>query len=241
MEGRTLDNHQNGEIVFVETDSTGGDFNDQPTPCTIKVSIKKKCENLLGIYKMYRDEKKRRAEEARVIAAKERAEKAARAAMEKAEKAAKEKAMLEEAAKKIAASKLTTSKLLPRKKPTVSSDDEDASVHVPPVCRKPLAVGGGGAAQQPTTARQPTTAQQPKEEEEEEEPLSPSMPVLYSIPTFTTTSHQPQQPQPQPQQLFSIIDMKEMLRMSLSLMSPENAQRHKEQVKVKYGFDDTTI
>jgi hypothetical protein len=241
MEGRTLDNHQNGEIVFVETDSTGGDFNDQPTPCTIKVSIKKKCENLLGIYKMYRDEKKRRAEEARVIAAKERAEKAARAAMEKAEKAAKEKAMLEEAAKKIAASKLTTSKLLPRKKPTVSSDDEDASVHVPvPVSRKPLAVGGGGAARQHTTAQQPT-AQQPKEEEEEEEPLSPSMPVLYSIPTFTTTSHQPQQPQPQPQQLFSIIDMKEMLRMSLSLMSPENAQRHKEQVKVKYGFDDTTI
>jgi hypothetical protein len=58
MEGRTLDNHQNGEIVFIETDSTGGDFNDQPTPCTIKVSIKKKCENLLGIYKMYRDEKK---------------------------------------------------------------------------------------------------------------------------------------------------------------------------------------
>jgi hypothetical protein len=138
--------------------------------------------------------------------------------------------MLEEAAKKIAASKLTTSKLLPRKKPTVSSDDEDASVHVPvPVCRKPLAVGGGGAAQQPTTA------QQPKEEEEEEEPLSPSMPVLYSNPTFPTTYQQPQQ------QLFSIIDMKEMLRMSLSLMSPENAQRHKEQVKVKYGFDDTTI
>jgi hypothetical protein len=236
MEGRTLDNHQNGEIVFVETDSTGGDFNDQPTPCTIKVSIKKKCENLLGIYQMYRDEKKRHAEEARVIAAKERAEKAARAAMEKAEKAAKERAILEEAAKKIAASKLTTSKLLPRKKPTVSSDDEDASVPIPvPVCRKPLAVGGGGAAQQPTTARQPTTAQQPKEEEEEEEPLSPSMPVLYSNPTFPTTSQQPQQ------QLFSVVDMKEMLRMSLALMSPENAQRHKAQVMVKYGFDDTTI
>ena len=232
MEGRTLDNHQNGEIVFVETDSTGGDFNDQPTPCTIKVSIKKKCENLLGIYQMYRDEKKRHAEEARVIAAKERAEKAARTATEKAEKAAKERAMLEEAAKKIAASKLTTSKLLPLKKPIVSSDDEDASVPVPvPVCRKPLAVGGGGAAQ---PAAQPTTAQQPKEEEEEEEPLSPSMPVLYSNPTFPTTSQHPQQ-------LFSVIDMKEMLRMSLSLMSPENAQRHKEQVKAKYGFDDTTI
>ena len=183
---------------------------------------------------MYRDEKKRHAEEARVIAAKERAEKAARAAMEKAEKAAKEKAMLEEAAKKIAASKLTTSKLLPRKKPTVSSDDEDASVHVPvPICRKPPAVGGGGAARQPTTAQQPTS-QQPKEEEEEEEPLSPSMPVLYSNPTFPTTSQQPQQ-------LFSVIDMKEMLRMSLALMSPENAQRYKAQVMVKYGFDDTTI
>ena len=238
MEGRTLDNHQNGEIVFVETDSTGGDFNDQPTPCTIKVSIKKKCENLLGIYQMYRDEKKRHTEEARVKAAKERAEKAAIAAKEKAEKAAaqaaKERAILEEAAKKIAASKLTSSKLLPRKKPILSSDDEDASVHVPvPVCRKPLAVGGGGAARQPTTAQQPT-AQQPKEKEEEEEPLSPSMPVLYSNPTFPTTSQQPQQ-------LFSVIDMKEMLRMSLALMSPENAQRYKAQVMVKYGFDDTTI
>ena len=233
MEGRTLDNHQNGEIVFVETDSTGGDFNDQPTPCTIKVSIKKKCENLLGIYQMYRDEKKRHAEEARVIAAKERAEKAARTATEKAEKAAKEKAMLEEAAKKIAASKLTTSKLLPLKKPIVSSDDEDASVPVPvpvsvpvpvPVSTKMAAAGGGGASQ--------PAAQQPKEEEEE--PLSPSMPVLYSNPTFPTTSQQPQQ-------LFSVIDMKEMLRMSLALMSPENAQRHKAQVMVKYGFDDTTI
>ena len=240
MEGRTLDNHQNGEIVFVETDSTGGDFNDQPTPCTIKVSIKKKCENLLGIYQMYRDEKKRHAEEARVIAAKERAEKAARTATEKAEKAAiaatqaaKERAMLEEAAKKIAASKLTTSKLLPLKKPIVSSDDEDASVPVPvpvsvpvpvPVSTKMAAAGGGGASQ--------PAAQQPKEEEEE--PLSPSMPVLYSIPTFPTTSQQPQQ-------LFSVIDMKEMLRMSLALMSPENAQRHKAQVMVKYGFDDTTI
>ena len=45
----------------------------------------------------------------------------------------------------------------------------------------------------------------------------------------------------QQQQLFSVIDMKEMLRMSLALMSPENAQRHKSQVKAKYGFDDTTI
>ena len=182
---------------------------------------------------MYRDEKKRHAEEARVIAAKERAEKAARTATEKAEKAAKEKAMLEEAAKKIAASKLTTSKLLPLKKPIVSSDDEDASVPVPvpvsvpvpvPVSTKMAAAGGGGASQ--------PAAQQPKEEEEE--PLSPSMPVLYSIPTFPTTSQQPQQ-------LFSVIDMKEMLRMSLALMSPENAQRHKAQVMVKYGFDDTTI
>jgi hypothetical protein len=233
MEGRTLDNHQNGEIVFVETDSTGGDFNDQPMPCTIKVSIKKKCENLLGIYQMYRDEKKRHTEEARVKAAKERAEKAAIAAKEKAEKAAaqaaqaaKERAILEEAAKKIAASKLTTSKLLPRKKPIVSSDDEDASVSV---SRKPLAIGGGGAAQQP--AKQ--SKEEEEEEEEEEEPLSPSMPVLYSNPTFPTTYQQ--------QQLFSVIDMKEMLRMSLALMSHENAQRHKSQVKAKYGFDDTTI
>ena len=237
MEGRTLDNHQNGEIVFVETDSTGGDFNDQPMPCTIKVSIKKKCENLLGIYQMYRDEKKRHAEEARVIAAKERAEKAARAAKEKAEKAAiaaaqaaKERAILEEAAKKIAASKLTTSKLPAQKKPIVSSDDEDASVSV---SMKPLAIGGGGAAQ--PAAQQPAkqSKEEEEEEEEEEEPLSPSMPVLYSNPTFPTTAQQ--------QQLFSVIDMKEMLRMSIALMSPENAQRHKSQVKAKYGFDDTTI
>ena len=102
----------------------------------------------------------------------------------------------------------------------MSSDDEDASVSV---SMKPLTVGGGGASQ--------PAAQQPKEEEEE--PLSPSMPVLYSNPTFPTTSQQ--------QQLFSVIDMKEMLRMSLALMSPENAQRHKAQVMVKYGFDDTTI
>ena len=237
MEGRTVHNHQNGEIVFVETDSTGGDFNHQPTPCTIKVSIKKECENLNGIYKMYRDEKKKIAEETRVKAAEEKAEKAAAQATQAAQ-AAKERSRLEEAAKKIAASKLNTSKLPPQKKPIVSSDDEDEPVIVR---RKPVAVGGGGAVQ-------PAAQQHTKQPEEE--PLSPSMPVLYINPTFSTTAHQQPQPQPQtqpqqqpqqPQQLFSVIDMKDMLRMSLALMSPENAQRHKSQVKAKYGFDDTTI
>ena len=120
----------------------------------------------------------------------------------------------------------------------MSSDDEDEPVIVR---RKPVAVGGGGAVQ-------PAAQQHTKQPEEE--PLSPSMPVLYINPTFSTTAHQQPQPQPQtqpqqqpqqPQQLFSVIDMKDMLRMSLALMSPENAQRHKSQVKAKYGFDDTTI
>jgi len=78
MEHRRHDNHQNGEFVFVDSDSTcdGGDFNDLPTPSTIKVSIVDDCKNLSGIYQMYR-EKKRVAEDAKLKAAKEKSDKEA--------------------------------------------------------------------------------------------------------------------------------------------------------------------
>lgn len=229
MEGRKLDNHQNGEVVFIDTDSTcaGGDFNDQPTPCTIKVSIKKDCENLKGIYKMYRDEKKRRAEEERAKereaarekaakAAKERAEKAEKAAIEKAEKAAKEKIMWEAIAREASAKKLAKP---PRK----------------------MEVAGGAAA----AAEQ--SSQQSQQSEEDDQPTSPSMPKLYSISTFATfpsTSPAPTPAHPAPpahpalpKSNFTVEDMKELLRMSLTLMSPENAAILKAQVKEKYGFE----
>ena len=273
MDSKILHNSDNGGIVFIDTDSTvaGGDFNDQPEPCTIKVSIKKECENLKGIYKMYRDEKKRRAEEDRIIAAKEKAEKAAkekaekaaRAAKESAEKAAKEKAMLEAVAKEVSLKK-QTKPLTTQKKPHVSSDVEDSLVSVH---RKIEVTGGGAAAQlakqsepeyEPLSPSMPvlhcvptfpdpipiSAPQLAKQSEPEYEPLSPSMPVLHCVPTFPDPipiSAPQQQQQQQQQQLFSIIDMKEMMKMSLSLMSTENAQKFKSMIKVKYGFDDTSV
>lgn len=59
MDGGDPHNSKNGEIVFLNSSSIGGDFNDQPEPATVKVSIVDGCKNLEGIYKMYRDEKKR--------------------------------------------------------------------------------------------------------------------------------------------------------------------------------------
>jgi hypothetical protein len=220
MEGRKLDNHQNGEVVFIDTDSTcaGGDFNDQPTPCTIKVSIKKDCENLKGIYKMYRDEKKRRADEERAEkaakAAKERAEKAAKAAMEKAAKEAATREAIAKAAREASAKKLAKP---PRKMEVVAATAATA--------------GGEGAA---------ASQQASQQSEEDDQPTSPSMPKLYSIPTFATfpaPAPAPPALPALPKSLFTAEDMKELLRMSLTLMSPENAAILKTQVKEKYGFE----
>jgi hypothetical protein len=234
MEGRKLDNHQNGEVVFIDTDSTcaGGDFNDQPTPCTIKVSIKKDCENLKGIYKMYRDEKKRRAEEERAEkaakAAKEKAERAAKAAMEKAAKEAATREAIAKAAREASAKKLAKP---PRRMEvaaaTATAGGEGAAGG---------GVGGGGGAQQ-------AQAQQSSQQsEEDDQPTSPSMPKLYSIPTFATfpaPAPSPATPAPPalPKSNFTAEDMKELLKMSLTLMSSENAAILKTQVKEKYGFE----
>ncbi len=236
MEGRKLDNHQNGEIVFIDTDSTGadGDFNDQPTPCTIKVSIKKECENLKGIYKIYRDEKaaKDKAEKAAKAARDkaEKAEKAARAAMEKAAKDAATREAIAKAAKEASAKKLTKS----LRKIEVAAGEGGTVAGA--------AIAGGGAQQQHS---------------EDEEPTSPSMPELYTIPTFpsqvivplaslaslasTSTAPAPAPvPVPVPQKCqFSAEDMKEMLRMSLAHITSAEAQAIlKAQVMEKYGFND---
>ena len=67
MEGRKSDHNDfNGQIVFLHSysDCPGGDFKDQPEPCTIKVSIQRECENLKGIYAMFQAEKQRLKEEA---------------------------------------------------------------------------------------------------------------------------------------------------------------------------------
>ena len=67
MEGRKADhNDLNGQIVFLHSysDCPGGDFKDQPDPCTTKVSIDENCENLKGMYAMFQAEKQRLKEEA---------------------------------------------------------------------------------------------------------------------------------------------------------------------------------
>jgi type II secretory pathway pseudopilin PulG len=67
MEGRKSDHNDfNGQIVFLHSysDCPGGDFKDQPEPCTTKVSIDENCENLKGIYAMFQAEKQRLKEEA---------------------------------------------------------------------------------------------------------------------------------------------------------------------------------
>ncbi len=246
MEGRKLDNHQNGEVVFIDTDSTcaGGDFNDQPTPCTIKVSIKKECENLKGIYKMYRDEKKRRAEEEKIEkaarAAKERADKATKAAMEKAAKDAAAREAIAKAARESLAKKLAKS-----------------------LRRMEVAGGGGEAQQQQQQASQQApqqASQQASQHSDDGEPGSPSMPELYTIPTFPTlpshvvvplaslatlASPSPSPapiPAPAPLALpkshFTAEDMKEVLRMSLTHITSADAQAIlKTQFMEKYGFD----
>ena len=246
MEGRKLDNHQNGEVVFIDTDSTcaGGDFNDQPTPCTIKVSIKKECENLKGIYKKYRDEK----------AAKDKAEKAEKAANERAEKAAK--AAMEKAAKEAAA----------REAIAKAAREASAKKLAKPPRRIEVAAGGGGEAQQ-QQQQQHQASQQSDNEEESSSPM-PRLDVII-IPTFPTFPTFPSHvieplaslaslatlasPSPSPAPIpapipapalpalpkshFTAEDMKELLRISLTLMSPENAAILKAQVKEKYGFD----
>ncbi len=66
MEGRKSDHNDfNGQIVFLHSysDCPGGDFKDQPEPCTTKVSIDENCENLKGIYAMFQAEKQRLKEE----------------------------------------------------------------------------------------------------------------------------------------------------------------------------------
>ena len=228
MDSRIGHNSQNGGCVFIKTDSSRGDFNDQPEPSTIKVSIVDKCKNLEGIYKMYRDEKKKRAEEARVVAAaaaKEKAamEKAAKetAAKEKTEKEKvakelKEKIALQELAKKIAASK---SRHEPKSVSTASSGG----------------VAGGGVV---SMIQKIST----------DEPVSPSMPELQCIPSFPTLPTLPPTPTPTPTQSanlmihpkthFTAADMKELLQMSLTLMSPETAAIFKIQVRNKYGLED---
>ena len=96
MEGRKPDNHQNGEFVIISTSSHGGDFNDLPVSSTTKVSVKDNCENLAGIYQHYLDEKKRRIEETKAKAAKERTERLAK------EKLAREQAAAKAGAKNVA-------------------------------------------------------------------------------------------------------------------------------------------
>jgi hypothetical protein len=67
MEGRKADhNDLNGQIVFLHSysDCPGGDFKDQPEPCTTKVSIDENCENLKGMYAIFQAEKQRLKEEA---------------------------------------------------------------------------------------------------------------------------------------------------------------------------------
>jgi hypothetical protein len=221
MEGRKLDNHQNGEVVFIDTDSTcaGGDFNDQPTPCTIKVSIKKDCENLKGIYKMYRDEKKRRAEEERAEkaakAANERAEKAAKAAMEKAAKEAATREAIAKAAREASAKKLAK----PPRRMEVAAATATATATA--------GEGGAAASQQ--------ASQQSDNEEESSSPM-PGLDVII-IPTFPTFPSPSPAPLALPKSHFTAEDMKELLIISLTLMSPENAAILKAQVKEKYGFE----
>ena len=151
MDSKILHNSDNGGIVFIDTDSTvaGGDFNDQPEPCTIKVSIKKECENLKGIYNMYRDEKaaKEKAEKA-AKAAREKAEKAEKAAKEKAEKAAKEKAKWEAIARESLAKQLAK-----------------------PPRRIEVAAGGGGGG---GAAAAQQSSQQSSQQSDDDEPISPS-------------------------------------------------------------------
>ena len=67
MEGRKADhNDLNGQIVFLHSysDCPGGDFKDQPEPCTTKVSIDENCENLKGMYAIFQAEKQRLKDEA---------------------------------------------------------------------------------------------------------------------------------------------------------------------------------
>ena len=242
MDFRGIHNSQNGNIVFIKTYSTGAgcDFNDQPEPSTIKVSIVDDCANLAGIYQMYRDEKKRRAEEARVKAAEEAKEKAVKAAKERADKAAKERAekaakdaatreAIAKAAKEVSTKKLTK----PLRKMEVAGETRGAAV------AGGDGGGGGGESQQ----------------SDDDEPM-PGLDVI--IPTFpshvivpltslaslaspspaTTPATTPVTPA-LPKSHFTTEDMKEVLRMSLTHVTSAEAQATlKAQVMEKYGFND---
>lgn len=93
MEVRKSHNNLNGQIVFLHSysDCPGGDFKDQPEPCTTKVSIDENCENLKGIYAMFQAEKQRLKEEAKEEAAREEARKRKKEKMKEKQKPKRQK------------------------------------------------------------------------------------------------------------------------------------------------------
>jgi hypothetical protein len=215
MEGRKPDNHQNGEFVIISTSSQGGDFNDLPVSSTTKVSVKDNCENLAGIYQHYLDEKKRRIEETKAKAAKERTDRLAKEKIARAGAAAAA-APLQAAA-------------------------PAAPLQAATAAAKNVAVAGGGHATNAGSTSTPTKINVKALPALPTFPSSLAPPS--SLPTFPS-SLAPPPPQEEPvspsmPKLQSIdFSIKEALRMSMKYLTLEDRKRYKEEVKEKYGFDD---
>ena len=173
MEGRKSDHNDfNGQIVFLHSysDCPGGDFKDQPEPCTTKVSIDENCENLKGIYAMFQAEKQRLKEEA----AREEARKKKEREEERKAKVKETKAKAQQAQQAQAGGGAAARPSLLTKLPL-----------------SPLQIPAAAApAPGPNTKQKPVT---PKTRQSQ--PQTPSPPASPSLPSLIAISHSHSQSQ----------------------------------------------
>ena len=182
MEGRKSDHNDfNGQIVFLHSysDCPGGDFKDQPEPCTTKVSIDENCENLKGIYAMFQAEKQRLKEE---IAREE--------ARKKKEREDERKAKVKEA-------KTKAQQQQQEQQQQQAKQGGGAAARPSPLTKLPLSplqipavqASASASASAPSTKQKPVT---PKTKQAiPQTPQTPSPPTSPSLPSLIQISQQP--------------------------------------------------
>jgi hypothetical protein len=247
MDKRDGHNNQNGEIVFIHAYSADtGSFADLPTPSTTKVSIKDDCPNLPGIYQMYLDRKKQVEDQKKAQQKQREREAKEKRKAEEAARAAELTAKAVEAASKAAAtikSSATTIKqtadhassagggaiqnqkiirsLIRKPKPSIPPQDSDDDVFI--------------ASSQSFQKRRIIDSDD--SDNDDATPTSPSMPKLELIVTAAPPAPPaPLAPPAPPKSTFTIEDMKEMIQMSVALMTPENAATFKSQIAQQFGI-----
>ena len=225
MEGRKSDHNDfNGQIVFLHSysDCPGGDFKDQPEPCTTKVSIDENCENLKGIYAMFQAEKQRLKEEA------------AR------EEARKKKEREEERKAKVKETKAKAQQQQQQQQAQAGGGAAAAAAARPSLLTKlPLSPLQIPAAPTPSTKQKPVT---PKTKQAI--PQTPSPPASPSLPSLIAISHSQsliplelELSSPSSSSLLSPPSSREVqvALLAIQFMSPEDQAAFKVKLQETFG------